>query len=80
MFYVNFNTGAGNYKSDLELPKLMEDVEQNLSYTQATVTIEDENGNEVAWLPWYGVEPEDEDAVTARFGNFGYYGEWQANE
>ena len=25
----------------------------------------------------YGVQPEEDDIVTATFGNFGFYGEWE---
>ena len=31
----------------------------------------------IAYLPWYGVQPEEDDIVTATFGNFGFYGEWE---
>lgn len=31
----------------------------------------------MAVLKWYGVEPGEDDVVAARFGNSGFYGEWQ---
>jgi hypothetical protein len=58
------------------LRKQKKAAEDGISYTQCNVTIEDENGNEVADLPWYGIEPSEDDVVTAQFGNFGFYGEW----
>lgn len=35
-----------------------------------------EDGEKVAKLTWYGVTPGEDDVVTARFGDFGFYGEW----
>jgi hypothetical protein len=79
MYIVNYGTGAGNYESNLDLNDLMHEASEYLSYTQTNVTIEDENGETVARLPWYGLPyfPEDEyEEVTADFGQFGYYGKW----
>lgn len=47
-------------------------------YTQLPVSIfiKDDIEN-IAYLPWYGVQPEEDDIVTATFGNFGFYGEWE---
>jgi hypothetical protein len=80
MFTVNFNTGAGNYKSDKDINDLKLQVNDELAYTQESVTIEDEDGNIMARLPWYGCAPTDEDIVTAQFGSFGFYGEWILGE
>ena len=79
MYIVNYGTGAGNYESNMNLNELMHEVSKSLSYTQKNVTIENENGETVARLPWYGLPyfPEDEEeGVTASFGQFGYYGKW----
>jgi hypothetical protein len=83
MFIVNYGTSAGNYESNMDLNDLMHEVSEGLSYTQRNVTIENENGEIVARLPWYGLpyfpedEYEDEEyEVTADFGQFGYYGKW----
>jgi len=27
-------------------------------------------------LPWWGVVPTEDDIVTAKFGDYGFYGEW----
>ena len=79
-YYVNFNTGAGNYSIEMQLESLKDQVVSELSYTQCSVTIEDEDGNEIACLPWYGVEPDEEDIVTAQFGTFGFYGDWRLED
>lgn len=34
------------------------------------------DGEDVAVLKWHGVQPEEDDVVTARFGDEGFYGEW----
>lgn len=74
-FLVNFGTGAGNeYAETLEEAKQI--AEENATYTQASITIEDENYNEIAKLPWWGVYPGEDDEVTIDFGEFGFYGEW----
>lgn len=73
-YFVNFGTGEGNEWADT-LEEAMELAERGLSYTQESVCIYD--GEEVITkLPWYGVEPSEDDVVTAKFGTSGFYGEW----
>lgn|GEM_PF-864274 len=72
--FIDFNTGAGNGWADT-LEEAMELAEEGLAYTQQPVTVYD-GEREVARLPWYGVEPEEGEVVTAHFGNYGFYGEW----
>jgi len=79
-YYVNFGTGAGNYGSDSALGDLIERVNGELTYTQEPVKIEDETGNVVARLPWYGVEPSEDDEITEQFGTYGFYGAWIIEE
>lgn len=50
--------------------------EDGLAYTQTDVKIQTEDGGDVAVLNWYGISPEEDDVVTARFGDYGFYGEW----
>lgn len=76
MYTVRFGTGAGDYSSAKPLDELMQEVAEKATYTQEDVRIEDAAGETVARLPWYGVKAEDGDAVTADFGDFGFYGEW----
>lgn len=75
-YYVNYGTGAGNEEINGTLEEAMKVAEEGLSYTQQTVCIQNECGEDVARLPWYGVRPEEDDVVTAQFGDFGFYGEW----
>ena len=75
-YLINYNTGAGNeWYENLEEAK----VNVNFSYTQESVVIEDENGNEILKSKWWGVAydlEEDENEPLAEFGN-GYYAQWQ---
>lgn len=74
-FTLNYQTGAGNSEHDT-IEEAMQAVAP--AYTQKSIIIENKKGNEVARLPWYGVEydPEEDEEPFARFGSFGYYGKW----
>lgn len=75
-YYINYNTGAGNEVVEGTIEDAMRVAEEGLAYTQKPVTIYNDDHEEVANLQWYGVKPEDDDVVTARFGDHGFYGEW----
>jgi hypothetical protein len=73
-YLVDFGTGAGNeYAETLEDAKRI--AEANLAYTQQDVDIY-EDDTLVTTLRWWGVQPEQDDVVTAQFGSFGFYGQW----
>ena len=73
-YFIDFNTGAGNeYAETLEDAKRI--AEANLVYTQQDVDIY-EDDTLVTTLRWWGVQPEQDDVVTAQFGSFGHYGQW----
>lgn len=76
MYYINYGTGAGNEEVEGTLEEAMKIAEQGLTYTQESVGIENEDGETIAVLPWWGVEPGEDDIVTCQFGSFGFYGEW----
>lgn len=75
-YIIDYGTGAGNREIEGTLEKAMKDAEQGLAYTQKNVEITTLDGEQVAYLPWYGVEPEEDDVVTCEFGASGFYGEW----
>lgn len=75
-YYINYGTGAGNEYIDGTLDEAKKAAEDGLAYTQADVKIQTEDGEDVAVLNWYGVKAEDDDVVTAQFGDYGFYGEW----
>lgn len=76
-YFINYGTGAGDESVEGALDDARKVAENNLCYTQKDVRIEDENGNIVARLPWWGVVPEEDDEVVCRFGDSGFYGAWQ---
>ena len=73
-YFIDYGTGAGNEWSDT-IEEAMRLAEEGLSYTLQPVTIYNE-GEEVARLPWFGIDPEEDEVVTSKFGSHGYYGEW----
>lgn len=75
-YYVNYGTGAGDEVVDGTIDEAKKVAEDGIAYTQTDIKIQTEEGEDVAVLPWYGVAPEEDDVVTARFGDFGFYGEW----
>ena len=77
MLKVNYGTGAGNYESNLDIDDLAVEVGNNTSYTQCNVKIQDMDGETLAILNWYGVKATEDDTVTADYGDFGFYGEWE---
>lgn len=76
MLYINYGTGAGNEYVEGTLEDAKKTAEEGLSYTQEDVKIQTEDGEVVAVLKWYGVKPEEDDIVTAQFGEYGFYGDW----
>ena len=75
-YYINYGTGAGDEYVDGTIEDAKKVAEDGLAYTQTDVKIQTEDGEDVAVLNWYGVKPEENDAVTAQFGDYGFYGEW----
>lgn len=75
-YYINYCTGAGNEYVVGTLEDAKKTAEESLSYTQEDVRIQTEDGEDVAVLKWYGTTPAEDDIVTARFGDSGFYGEW----
>lgn len=77
-YTINYHTGAGNEtieSDDLEAVKAQAD--EGAAYTQQPITIEDENGKEVARRTWYGTEISEGDAEDPiEFGSSGFYGDW----
>lgn len=74
-YMVNYNTGAGDeYAYSLEEAKKL--AELGICYTQESINIFDREEEEtIAMLPWYGVEPGEDDDPVAEIGG-GFYGQW----
>lgn len=75
-YYVNFGTGTGDEYVEGTLEDAKKVAEGGLAYTQTDVKIQTEDGEDVSVLNWHGVRPEEDDIVTAQFGDYGFYGEW----
>lgn len=77
-YHIDYGTGAGNFDFTGTLEDAITEANRGLCYTQLPVSIFIKDVIEnIAYLPWYGVQPEEDDIVTATFGNFGFYGEWE---
>jgi len=76
-YLVNFHTGAGNFTADT-LEEAMTRADEAAAYTQQDITVEDDNGTQVAIRRWYGVayDPEIPEEAPIDFGKFGYYADW----
>ena len=75
-YYVDYGTGAGNEWVEGTLEDAMKVAEKGAAYTQMDINIENEDGVEVARLPWNAVGAGEDDIVVVEFGSFGFYGEW----
>ncbi len=76
-YTINYHTGAGNFEFDGDLWDAMTKADEDASYTQQPITIEDRDGNEVARRAWVGVLTGlDEVENPIQFGDFGYYTDW----
>lgn len=78
-YFVNYNTGTGNFEFEGTLDEAKEAAEKRIAYTQMPITISadgDDTWNVVSILPWHGVSPDEDDKVTERYGDFGFYGAW----
>lgn len=75
-YFINYGTGAGNEYVEGTLDEAKKVAEDGLSYTQTDVKVQTEDGDDVAILKWYGVQPGEDDIITAQFGDYGFYSEW----
>ncbi len=76
-YKINYHTGAGDAEFTGDIWGAMAEADSGAAYTQQPITIEDEDGNEVARRPWCGVLTGIEDCQNPiQFGDFGYYADW----
>lgn len=69
--------GAGNTEevTVIDVEKAKEIAFDGMSYTQHSVWIRDNNGNDVAVSHWYGTAPSEEDEALCEIGG-GHYANW----
>lgn len=87
-YYVNFNTGTGNFYADT-IEEAMERADNEACYTQQHIVICDSETNEVLYRrQWSGcrdeetenelIEDDEFDSDLIVFGDFGFYDCWRA--
>ena len=84
-YFVDYHTGAGNFKSNDDLYDTKDKADAGAAYTQQNISVTDLNsGAIVATRHWYGVVHDaddcDEDCDCILFRHFGYYDGWQDYE
>lgn len=78
-YYIRYHTGVGDEKVTGTITEAKEIADDGAAYTQQDISIEDENGNEIARRFWYGVkynEDENDEQNPICFGDFGFYADW----
>lgn len=74
-YKVNYNTGAGD-EDAYSIEEAKKKAELGICYTQEPIDIFDREKEEVvSTLPWYGVQPGDDDEPLEEIGG-GFYGQW----
>lgn len=80
-FYVEYETGAGNFTVETEnLDEVMEKADYEAAYTQRNIVIYSEDKD--VWMRFWSSIPWDEDSgfeynEIIDFGKFGYYTPWE---
>jgi hypothetical protein len=77
-YSIRYGTGAGDMTGIDDLDTAKERADEGATYTQNSIVIEDEDGDEVCRRPWVGVRydpnnPDTECFDRIDFGEFGYY-------
>ena len=75
-FVINYHTGVKDVVEVNSLEEAKQIAVEGMTYTQQKVTIEQEDGEVLATSYWFGVAPDEDDAVLARFGDYGFYQLW----
>lgn len=74
-YMIKYNTGAGD-EDAYSLEEAKKKAESGICYTQEPIDIFDREKEEVvSTLPWYGVQPGDDDEPLEEIGG-GFYGQW----
>lgn len=81
MFRIDYNNGLWD-ECDGTLDDAKAAADEGAAYTQCDITIEDENGEEVARRKWYGVQFDPAETETTeddviQFGSFGFFDRWE---
>ena len=76
-FNVRFGTGTGDETGLSTLDEARAYADEHCTYTQTSVVIEDEDGNEICTRNWNSVGDMSDCENPIGFGASGYYGDWE---
>lgn len=77
MYRIEYHTGAGNIVRIRTLERAKELADEGAEYTQKSISIYDDDDNEVARRSWYGCTSGIEDCEDPiQFGDYGFYDDW----
>lgn len=74
-YIINYHTGVTEEVEVKDLNEAKDLAQEGMSYTQEKVTIESSDGKVITTAYWYGVEPDEDDAVLVNVGE-GFYQQW----
>lgn len=76
-YYINYGTGAGNEWMEGTLEEAKQTADQEISYTECSVSIYDENMNFVCKRKWYDCLTDIDDCIDPiQFGDYGFFDDW----
>ena len=77
-YFITCGTGAGDEWVTGSLEDAKARADEQATYCQSDIVIEDEDGYEVTRRVWYGYTPDSEDRECdiIEFGDFGFYNTW----
>lgn len=84
-YLIDWGTMQEAYEAS-SLDDVKKYVDDNAGYTQESITICDEDGNEIARRQWWNNEfdpdlyEDGEEADVITYGSYGYYDVWQEND
>jgi hypothetical protein len=81
-YFINYGTGVGNEWVDGTLEDAMKTADENATYTQEPICIQNENGDVITGRSWYGIaydENENDCEDPIKFGSYGFYADWTLN-
>ncbi|PIE91689.1 hypothetical protein CO726_30835 [Bacillus fungorum] len=74
-YIVNYHTGITEEVEVNDLNEVKEIAQKGIAYTQEKITIETLDGEVITTAYWYGVSPQEDDAVLETVGG-GFYQTW----
>lgn len=78
-YRINYNNGVIHDLSSVTLYRAKEIADEEASYTQCSITIEDMQGNTITRRVWCPIDDGGQEDCydPIMFGEYGYYTDWQ---